>query len=361
MSGDDSGAEKPHKPSPRKLADARRRGEIARSADLVTVGAYAGLLLMALALGGWSLEKLARGLVPFIERPDLLNARLGLEGGGAAGAPMGGVVLAILPWMAAPFVGALLLAAGQGALIFPTEKLAPKLNRISIVANAGNKFGRGGLFEFAKSTVKLVIYSTVLFIFLRDRMPGILALMAASPAGATGHLLRLAVEFLLFVATVALVIGAVDYLWQRTEHLRKNRMTRKELTDEQKDSEGDPMMKQQRRQRAMEYATNTMLSDVPEASVVGVNPTHFAVALKWSQGARGAPVVVAKGVDHVAARIREVATEAGVPIHSDPPTARAIHAIVDVGEEIRPVHYAAVAVAIRFAEAIRAARRGAAS
>jgi flagellar biosynthetic protein FlhB len=130
-------------------------------------------------------------------------------------------------------------------------------------------------------------------------------------------------------------------------------MSRKELMDETKDSEGDPVMKQQRRQRAYDIATNRMMADVPKADVVIVNPRHYAVALRWDRTAGGAPVCVAKGVDEVALRIRTVAMEAGVPIRQDPPTARALHASVEIGAEIRPEHYRPVAAAIRFAEAVR--------
>ena len=130
-------------------------------------------------------------------------------------------------------------------------------------------------------------------------------------------------------------------------------MSRKEMIDEAKDSEGDPHVKMQRRQRGQEIATNRMLQDVATADVVVLNPTHYAVALKWNRKGRGAPVCVAKGMDEIAARIREKAAEAGVPMHRDPPTARAIHASVEIGQPIRPEHYQAVAAAIRFAEAMR--------
>ena len=123
--------------------------------------------------------------------------------------------------------------------------------------------------------------------------------------------------------------------------------------DEVKHSEGDPHIKQQRRQRAVEIAMNQMLSDVPDAGCRDRQPTHYAVALKWDRLSSGAPVCVAKGIDEIAARIREVAAENAVPIHSDPPTARALHASVDIGDEISPDHYVPVAAAIRFAEAVR--------
>ena len=128
-----------------------------------------------------------------------------------------------------------------------------------------------------------------------------------------------------------------------------------------KESEGDPQTKQQRRQRGHEIATNRMLQDVAKADVIVVNPTHYAIALKWNRATRAAPVCVAKGMDETAARIREKAVLAGVPIHSDPPTARAIHATVKLGQPILPEHYRAVAAAIRFSEAMRKRSKGALS
>ena len=130
-------------------------------------------------------------------------------------------------------------------------------------------------------------------------------------------------------------------------------MSHKELQDESKESEGAPHLKQARRARAQEVAMNQMMGDVPTADVVIVNPTHYAIALKWEGSRSAAPICVAKGVDDIAMSIKEAAKDAKVAIHSDPPTARAIYAVVEIGQEINPEHYEAVAVAIRFAEALR--------
>lgn len=152
---------------------------------------------------------------------------------------------------------------------------------------------------------------------------------------------------------ISIGFSVVDFLWKRHEHHRKNRMSRKEMEDEHKESEGDPHMKAARRQKAVDLATRQMLADVARADVVVVNPTHYAVALEWKRGSGRAPVCLAKGVDEVAARIRERARDNKVPVWSDPPCARAIFASVDIGQEIRREHFAAVAAAIRFAEQMR--------
>ncbi|MAM61854.1 flagellar type III secretion system protein FlhB [Maritimibacter sp. UBA3975] len=354
MSDETAAADKEHEPTQKKLDDARKKGEFARSADLNTAIAYFGLLVAGSAIGATSLAGLGEALAGLLRHAGPL-ASDAFSGGGRSftGTLLGDVAASIGPLFAIPAIAVLLAIIAQRAFVVAPEKLAPKLSRISPVSNAKNKFGRAGLFEFAKSFAKLTIYSFVLGIFLWRRLPEMLGTIGLTPGLATAVLLDLCLDFLLIVLVIAGVIGGIDLIWQQQEHLRKNRMSRKEVMDESKQNEGDPHLKQARRQRGYDIAMNRMLSDVPEADVVVVNPTHYAVALKWSRLPGAAPVCVAKGVDEVAARIRETAQEAGVPIHRDPPTARAIHATVEIGEEIRPDQYQAAAVAIRFAEEIR--------
>ncbi len=346
--------DKQYEPSQKKLDDAREKGEIPRSQDLTTAASYGGLLIAAVALGEPALIHAAETMMTFLDRPEALAAEV-FSGGAAPvlGGLATGITLPMLPFFVIPgalAVGALLATR---SLVFATEKLKPKTNKISPIAQAKNKFGRSGLFEFGKSFAKLAIYSVILGFFLYAKMPQIMTTMALTPAMATAILLRLSIAFLFIVLGVSLSIGGIDYLWQRAEHLRKHRMSHKEMRDEHKQSEGDPHMKQHRRQKAYDIAMNKMLSDVPQADVVVVNPTHYAVALKWDRMRGTAPKCVAKGVDEIAARIREIAAENGIALHSDPPTARALHASVEIGEEVRPEHYRAVAAAIRFAEALR--------
>jgi flagellar biosynthetic protein FlhB len=348
---EEDGQEKPYEATQRKLDQARDKGDIPRSLDLLAAATYCGLLAFALTAGGTAIASAGATLAGL-----LANAGR-LVGSGAGpdlvAAWLGDIALSLGPAFGLPIVfvaGAVFL---QRAWVFSPDKMKPRLSRISPLENARQKFGRNGLFEFAKSTVKLVVISVVLGLFLTRHLADLLMLPMASPGQVSALMLAKAIGFLLLVSVLALLFGAIDYLWQRAEHLRNQRMSRKELMDETKDSEGDPVMKQQRRQRAYDIATNRMMADVPKADVVIVNPRHYAVALRWDRAAGGAPVCVAKGVDEVALRIRTVAIEAGVPIRQDPPTARALHAAVAIGAEVLPEHYRPVAAAIRFADAVR--------
>jgi flagellar biosynthesis protein FlhB len=357
MSSEEDDTEKEHDPTQKRLDDARARGEFARSADLAAAAGYGGLLLACAAFGVQSMlgaGSVAKGLLSQADRLSIVMA----EGGRAGLGPvLGAFALPLMPFFLFPGAVVLVYLFATRGLVFAPEKLMPKLSRISPIATAKQKFGMDGLFEFSKSAVKMVIVSAVLYLFLRQRGAGLLNSIYMTPAMSTALLLRLMVDFIMLVTLVAVVMGGVDYLWQVFSHLRRNRMSRKELMDESKESEGDPHMRAARRQRAVEVANNRMLADVATADVVVVNPTHYAVALKWKRGSRAAPICVAKGVDDVAAAIRERAAVAGVPLHSDPATARAMYASVKIGEQIRPEHYRAVAAAIRFAEAMRAKAR----
>lgn len=354
MSEEDSTLEKEFDPTETKLAEQRRKGEVPRSTDLNTAAAFLGLLLAGALSGQTALRELGTLGVVILGQADRLAPLMTDR----VIPPMGGILakvgLATLPLFALPLVLVIGSVALQRALIFAPEKLQPQMSRISLIANAKQKFGPEGLFEFAKSAVKLGVITALLWVFLVRNLELILGSMTLSAAIATSEMLSMLLRFLTLVFVLWLVLGALDYLWQRAQHLRRNRMSHQEMRDELKQSEGDPHAKGERRRRGREIASNRMLDNVASASVVIVNPTHYAVALKWSPQSPGAPVCVAKGVDEIAARIRERAKAAGVPIHSDPVTARALYATVKLEAEVRPEHYAAVAAAIRFAETMRA-------
>ena len=353
MSGGDDDTDKQHEASQQKLDQLRKDGDIPRSVDLQTAVATGGLLLAVFSFGAWAVERTGTAGMVMLDQADRLSSVITAGGSG----PVAGLLLSFAaPPLAlvllAPALVLALLFATRG-IVFAPSKLVPKLSRISPVATAGQKFGIDGLVEFGKSTVKLGIVGLVLYHFLAARTEDILASLYLTPAMSGALMAQLTLQFLFIVFLIQLSLGGVDYLWQIFRHRQRHRMSRKELMDEFKESDGDPHLKSARRQRAQEVATNRMLSDVAAANVVVVNPTHYAVALRWDRTKGGAPVCVAKGTDEIARKIRERAAEHGVPIHSDPPTARAIHASVEIGQEIRVEHYRAVAAAIRFADAMR--------
>lgn len=359
MSEDKDEQDKSFEATPQKLLEARKKGEIARSNELQTAAAYAGFFFALIGLGTTSMAQLASSLVVLIDQAAQMDH---LFFDSAASAPTRGLIqsvsLPLLPIFGFPALLVVAVLLATRGIVFAPTKIAPKLSKISLIANAKNKFGRQGLFQFAVSFAKLLIYSVCLAVFLEYRLNDMVMSINLNPQAIVVLLFEVFISFLIVVVVVSAAIGALDAIWQHFEHLRKNMMSRKELVDETKNSEGDPHMKQERRNRAQSAAASQMMADVPSADVIIVNPTHYSVALKWDRKPGKAPVCVAKGVDEIAARIREIAAENNVPIHSDPPTARALHATTDIGTEIPVEHYRAVAAAIRFAEAMRHKAKG---
>lgn len=358
MSGEETDDEdRSHDPSQKRLDDARERGDIARMPDLLTAAAYGGLLLASMT-GAGALSQSGKAGAALLSQANRLFDQALAKGQPFFGGLTVAMILPLWPFFVLPGLAVLAVLLAQRGITFSAEKLSFKLSRINPIANAAQKFGMDGLVEFAKSLIKLLLTGVLLYLFLRAKGPEIATTPALGPAQITAVMLGLVVSFLAVSFAVQLGLGLVDGLWQRHRYLQRHRMSRKEMLDEAKDSEGDPHVKAQRRQKGQEIALNRMLADVPGADVVIVNPTHYAVALKWDRAAGIPPVCVAKGVDETARRIREKAAECGIPIRHDPPTARALHATVKLGEPIQPDHYRAVAAAIRFAEAMRKKARG---
>lgn len=348
MAGSDSDEDKSHDPTQKRLDDARAKGDIARAPDLAAAAGYAGLFLASFGAGGWAISQMGTIGAAMLAHPRAEDAT-------AAAFRM---AVPAFPLLVLPGLAVLSLLVAVRGITVTGEKLAPRLSRINPVATAKHKFGPEGLAEFAKAAAKVMLIGLALVWLAQQTGAALLASALLDPRQVAVQLGAAIIWALGLAALVGLVIGLADLVWQNHRLRVRNRMSRKELTDETKESEGDPHVKSERRRKGQEIALNRMLADVPKADVVIVNPTHYAVALRWDRKARMAPVCVAKGVDEVALRIRARAAEAGVPIRQDAPTARAIHATVRLGEPIRPEHYRAVAAAIRFAQAMRRRARG---
>ena len=349
----DSDAEKSLEPTQRRLDELRRQGDIARSPELIAAASLVGFSL-ALTLAGRTLvDGLGDMGATLLGQSDRLAPRLLAGSAALSGAILGRLALLLLPIFGLPLVLLIGAALAQRAFGIVPARIAPRWSRVSPMAGARARLGREGLVAFLRNLAKAGAVLVALITVVGPALPALLTRFDLAAGAAGLWMVRLALRLLAVAAVMALVFGGLDYLWQWWLHRQRARMSREEMKSEMKDSEGDPHMKAHRRQRGQEIALNKMLAEVKTADVVVVNPTHYAVALKWKRSDRRPPVVVAKGVDDIAARIRERAAEAGVPLYSDPPTARALHATVDVGKTIQPDHYKAVAAAIRFAEAMR--------
>lgn len=363
MTGEDEDAsEKSFDPTPHRIEQARQEGDVARSPDLDAAAAQTGFLLAALGFGATALGGSALAGAWVLGQADRLAAQAEQAGTAALAGPVQAMLTPLLPFVLVPALAVVASLVFQRSVVIAPVRLAPKWSRISPVANVVQKFGRAGLFEFAKSVFKMALVTLLLGSWLVTQAEPILAAAQLQPGPATALLLQQVMGFLALACCVSAALGVLDWVFQQAEHRRRLRMSRREILEEMKSSEGDPHIKALRRERGRAMANNRMLADVAGADVVIVNPLHYAVALRWDRGKPGAPVCVAKGVDEIAARIRERAALAGVPIHRDPPTARLLHASVDLGQQILPEHYRAVAAAIRFADAVgrraKAARKG---
>lgn len=344
--------DKQYDASEQKLRKSREQGDIPRSTEvnsaLVYLGFWAAISVMgAVAVPAWVRQaSRAVGSEAWPEgRGQSVFDLAASMAGAAALMTLAGIGLMGICTLAGMIV--------QRTIIFTPKKLAPDINRINPFKNAKQKFGKSGLVTFAISAGKAGLVAVGGWLLFRSL---IVLLMNSDVMGDLQWVAGLDIvlrRVILLAIGVSVVFGGIDFLWKRFEHQRRNRMSRKEMTDEHKESEGDPYMKANRRQKGFDIVMNRMIDDVAKADVVIVNPTHYAVALEWKRGSGRAPVCLAKGVDEVARRIREKATENGVPIFSDPPSARAIHAMIDIGQEIQTEHFAAAAAAIRFAEAMR--------
>jgi flagellar biosynthetic protein FlhB len=232
--------------------------------------------------------------------------------------------------------------------MFTPDKLKPDFKKVSPLGGFKRLFGLDSLMQFIKSLLKVMLTSVIAWWILKPFLPQITNLSALEPAAIlpfTADILR---RLVFAVAALGLAVAGADWMWQRQRFMKRMRMTKEELKEDFKQSEGDPHVKARQKQLRHERARRRMMQAVPTATVVVMNPTHYAVALKYEAGESGAPMCVAKGLDSLALKIRAVAEEAGVPVIEDPPLARALYAAVEIDDVIPPGHYEAVAKIIGF-------------
>jgi len=330
-------------PTQKRLAEAHEHGDVVKSPEVSTFIVLLGGTLAIAIFGKSAAEGLASTMRLFLEQPDRIELN----------AAMLQSLLLRVGMILGPFF-LLVVAAGLGGNliqhrpVFTFERIKPDLSKLSLTAGLKRMFGMDGLANLAKGLIKIAIVATAIWTQVWPERAALESVLSQSPQGVAGDMSHLLFKVLIAALAALAAIAAGDYFLQRFRFLQRNRMSKQEIKEEFRQTEGDPAVKAKIRQIRQERSRRRMMAAVPEATVLITNPTHFAVALKYESGKMSAPVCVAKGVDALALRIRKVAEEHDVPIVENPPLARALHATVEVDQAIPPEHYKAVAQVIGY-------------
>ncbi len=347
---DDS--QKTEDPTPKKIEEARKRGQVALSREMNNwVMLLAGTLMVGV-FAGPVMSDLTVMMRSFIERPHdfpSMPGGLSVVLGGAAWEVVKILFLPLLLLMAAAFLAPFLQV---GPLMAP-EVIRPDFSKISPIKGFHRLFSMRSVVEFVKGILKIALVGAMSAMIIYPYFDRFEHFIDLETIAALAELQYLVVKMLVGILVLTLVIAVTDLLYQRYEYYRKMRMTKQELKDEYKQTEGDPMVKGRLRQLRAQKARQRMMQAVPTADVVITNPTHFSIALKYNPAEMSAPVCIAKGVDDLALRIREVAKEHEIIIYENPPLARILYDTVEIDEMIPAEHFKAVAEVISYVYKIR--------
>ncbi|MDR6983956.1 flagellar biosynthetic protein FlhB [Rheinheimera pacifica] len=353
----DDSAEKTEQPTSKKLEDAAKKGQIARSKDLgtafVLIGSAASLLVFGKMLAIAVLDIGQRMLQ--LDTKDIFETNSMFTAWGAVGEklipPMAGIFIIIL---IAAFIGNTLL----GGFNFSWEAAGPKASKMSPLKGFKRMFGLQALVELLKSILKVIVVIGIAYLLLKVFFFDIMALsLMSEPNNIESALHFLAWLFLGLCASVS-IIAVVDAPYQKWNHIKQLKMSLQEIKDEHKNSEGDPQIKARIRRTQMQMSMKRMMQEVPKADVIVTNPTHYAVALKYEQGKFRAPVVVAKGVDEVAMHIRKIGNEHKVPVIESPSLARSIYYTTKLDHPIPEQLFAAVAQVLAYVHQLKMYKKG---
>lgn len=334
--------------TPRRLEDAIAKGNVPFSREAPIFASLLGILVGGLFLLRESGTQLVLTLEQFIENP----ADWSLDGSSDAAALFGAiswdVALFLLPLIVVLMTAGLVSSLAQNPVRIVLDRIKPEGSRLSLGKGWRRVFGMRGQVEFLKSCFKLVAICLVTMIVVRSELGRIINAMLIEPGSLPELVLGMAMRLLAATCVATLVLMGADLIWSRISWRRELRMTRQEVKDEHRQSDGDPIVKARQRSLARDRLRKRMMAAVPRATVVIANPTHYAVALRYERGEGGAPVVLAKGQDLIALRIRKIAEENGVPVVEDKPLARALCQSVEVNMMIPAEFYQAVAQIIYF-------------
>ena len=339
--------QKTEDPTSKRLSDARRKGDVATATELRHAVMLVAVLVLLGGVGTWTLARLGTMFVRLWGNAE--DYRLDPAGAqNFAVGVMGHVALAMLPAGGVVMGFALLTSLSQGRPTLAWARLTPKFSKLSPINGLGRMFSMRALVEFAKTLAKCAAVITVAVMVVRPKLVAFDQLVGSEPGAVVHSVNAIVYQLIKSVAIMVAFIALADFVYQRRAWIAKLRMSKQEIKDEYKQQEGDPKIKARIRSIQRQRSRQRMMAAVPTASVVITNPTHYAVALKYEHGEMAAPVVVAKGADEIALKIRAVATEHRVPIVESPPLARALYATADIDRPIPVEHYAAVAEVIGY-------------
>jgi flagellar biosynthesis protein FlhB len=356
MADDRDASQQTEEPTQRRLDEAQAHGDVVKSQEVSTFIMLAGGTLAIAIFGPSAATGFVRAFRVFLEQPDQLRVDPGAIMGLARGTLMH---MGLLLGPAFAFLVAVALAAHllQHRPVLALDRVMPDLSKISLRAGFSRLFGIDGLTNVGKGLIKIAIVGAVVWTVLWPMRGQLSGDLDAPPAAIVDQMMHLLTRLMLAALAVLAVVAVLDYVLQRYRFVQRNRMTKQEVKEEFRQTEGDPAVKARIRKIRMEKARRRMMAAVPEATVVITNPTHYAVALKYEPGKMDAPLCVAKGVDALALRIRAVAEENKVPVIENPPLARALYAAVEIDEAVPPEQYKAVAQVIGYVLRLTGARR----
>jgi len=349
---EDSDAEKTEPASQKRIDDARKEGDVPRSRELAT---FTVLMTSGIGLwvtGGALVRQLSATLVSglSLDREQIYNSDVLI---GRVATDVGSVLIACLPLAFAIMFVALASPLLIGGWLFTAKSFMPNFGKLNPMRGLGNMVSKNALVELFKALAKTLLVGVVAWFVVMSKKDAVLGLAVEPLLAGSTHLANLVATSFLFMVGGLGVIAAIDGPYQMWHYADKLKMTRQEVIQESKESDGNPQMKGKIRQMQREMSKRRMMADVPTADVVVTNPTHYAVALKYTDGQGGAPRVVAKGSDEVAAKIRELARENKVALLEAPALARALHKHTEIGDEIPEALYSAVAEVLAYVFQLR--------
>ena len=354
---EDSDAEKTEDASPRRIEKAREEGDVPRSRELATFAVLMTAGACLWAFGGMLVETLGRALKSglTLDREQVYNPSILIE---RVFNDIVSVMLACLPIAGAIILIALVSPLLIGGWLFSSKAFMPNIMKLNPLKGIGNMFSKNALVELVKAIAKTIVVGIVAYIVISGQKEAMLGLAVEPLNESSAHALGMIAKSFLFIVGALGVIALIDGPYQIWHWNNKLKMTRQEMIQESKESDGNPQIKGKIRQMQREMARGRMMQNVPTADVIVTNPTHYAVALKYAEGQRGAPMVVAKGIDDIAAKIRELGAEHKVAMLEAPPLARALYQHVDIDEEIPEKLYSAVAEVLAYVYQLRAYKKG---